>query len=134
MLIDWSDDYLIDIDEIDKQHKEFFARVHRLYEDVLVCEGEKAVQEALNFLKNYANTHFQAEETFMREYKYPGVDEHSKLHTEFLEEYSKLSDEFSELGSNQDLADKITDMAQNWLIDHIAEADTDYAKYIKSRS
>ena len=42
------------------------------------------VQEALDFLKNYAIEHFQAEEAFMREYEYPDVEEHSKLHAEFL--------------------------------------------------
>ncbi len=134
MLIDWSDDYLIGIDKIDKQHKEFFAKVHRLYEDCLACEGEKDVQEALDFLKNYAIEHFQAEEAFMREYEYPGVEEHSKLHAEFLGEYSKFSDEFNSLGSNQALADHITDMVQDWLIDHIAQADADYARHVKSRS
>ncbi|MFC1981756.1 bacteriohemerythrin [Chloroflexota bacterium] len=66
MLIDWSDDYLIDIDVIDKQHQEFFARVHRLYENYLASEGEKDVQEILDFLKNYAIEHFQAEEAFVR--------------------------------------------------------------------
>ena len=134
MLIDWSDDYLIGIDMIDKQHQEFFARVHRLYESCLASEGEKDVQEMLDFLKNYAIEHFQAEEAFMKQHRYPGVEEHSKLHATFLDEYSKLSEEYRNLGSNQDLADNITDMVQNWLIDHIAEADRDYARHAKKNT
>ena len=51
-LIDWSDVYLIGIDEIDKQHKKFFKVVHEFYMDILNCEGEKAVEKALEFLKS----------------------------------------------------------------------------------
>ncbi len=131
MLINWSDDYLIGIDKIDRQHKEFFAKAHRFYENCLAREGERDVQETLDFLRNYAIEHFLAEEALMLEYEYPGIPEHQNLHAEFLAKYLKLSDEFSNLGSNQALADNITDMVQNWLIDHIAEADRDYARYVK---
>ncbi|UCE98383.1 MAG: hemerythrin family protein, partial [Dehalococcoidia bacterium] len=130
MSIEWSDDYLIGIDEIDKQHKELHTKLQELYDKVLLCEGENDIQDALNFLKNYAITHFQTEEAFMRKHKYPNIGEHLKLHTEFLDEYSKLSDEFKELGSNQELVNNITDMVKNWLSEHIADADTDYARYI----
>jgi hemerythrin len=134
MLIDWSDEYLIGIDKIDEQHKEFFAKVHRVYEACLESEGENVVQETLDFLKNYAIEHFRSEEAFMREYEYPDVEEHSKLHAEFLDEYTKLSDEFSDLGTSQVLADNIVDTVQNWLIEHIADADRYYATHVKSRS
>jgi hypothetical protein len=49
---------LIVIDKIDIQHKEFKAKVHRLYEDCLASEGEEVVQDTLDFLKNYATEHF----------------------------------------------------------------------------
>jgi hemerythrin len=70
----------------------------------------------------------------MREYKYPDVEEHSKLHAEFLDEYTKLADEFSDLGTGQVLADNIIVMVQNWLIEHISDADRYYATHVKSRS
>ena len=45
MIIEWSDDYALGIDEIDKQHHGFFDAAHRLYYAVLNVEGEKVVEQ-----------------------------------------------------------------------------------------
>lgn len=54
MLRKWSDDYRIGIEKIDMQHKGFFEPTHRLYEYILNCEGEKIVEESIEFLREYA--------------------------------------------------------------------------------
>jgi len=130
MLIDWSDKYSIGIYRIDEQHRFFFEAVHRLHKECLANEGADAVLETLVLLENYASGHFQSEGALMREYEYPRIDEHAKLHAEFLEEYSKLAEEFDELGPSQYLAERMGEMVQEWLVDHIAKADMDYAKHI----
>ena len=133
-LIAWSDDYLIGIDEIDKQHKKFFEVVHKFYMDILNCEGEKAVEETLEFLKNYAVKHFQSEETFMKKYEYLRIDEHKQLHEEFIEKFDTLADKFNTFGPSQGLADETLDMTQNWLTDHILGEDAQYAKHVNQFS
>jgi len=134
MLIDWSYEYSIGIPRIDEQHKFFFEAVHRLHRECLSGEGKDVVLETLVFLTNYAVGHFQAEEALMREHEYAHVQEHANLHAAFLEEYSKLTKEFDELGPSQDLAERTGEMVQGWLVDHIAKADMAYAKHIKGRS
>ncbi len=130
-LIAWSDGYSIGIDEIDKQHKKFFEVVHEFYMNILNCEGEKAVEETLEFLKSYAVEHFQSEEAFMKKYEYPRIKEHKKLHEEFIEKFDTLADQFSISGSSQGLANEALDMAQNWLTDHILDEDTQYAEHVR---
>jgi hemerythrin len=134
MVLDWSDDYLIGIEHIDEQHKQFFAIVHRLHEECLTCKGEDVVQETLDFLRDYAVNHFTGEEGFMREHEYPGVDQHAELHAAFLDKYAELMLEFNELGPSQDLAERTADLVQGWLVDHIAEADAGYAAHVKKAS
>ena len=97
MLLNWSDDYLIGIDEVDSQHKEFFTIVHRLHEECLLCEGENVIPEALEFLRNYAIRHFKAEQTLMEEHQYPRIDWHLSLHAKFLDKYAGLMEEFNDL-------------------------------------
>jgi hemerythrin len=133
-LIGWSDDYLIGIDEIDKQHKKFFEVVHKFYMDILNCEGEEAVEETLEFLKSYAVKHFQSEEAFMKKYEYPRIEEHKKLHEEFIEKFDTLADKFNTFGPSQGLADETLDMAQNWLADHILDEDAQYAEHVNQFS
>jgi hemerythrin len=133
-LIAWSDGYSIGIDEIDKQHKKFFEVVHEFYMNILNCEGEKAVEETLEFLKSYAAEHFQSEEASMKKYEYPRIEEHKKLHEEFIENFDTLADRFNTFGPSQGLADEALDMTQNWLTDHISDVDAQYAEHVPQSS
>jgi hemerythrin len=42
-----------------------------------------------------------------------------------------LADEFNTSGSSQDLAEEVLAMTQNWLVDHILDEDSHYAKHVK---
>ena len=134
MLIDWSDKYSIGIPRIDEQHKFFFDAVHRLHKECVAGEGEHAVLETLVFLENYVRGHFQDEVAFMREHEYPRVEEHEDLHAEFLERFLELIGEFKESGPSQHLAQRMGEMVQGWLVDHIAKADRAYARHVTERA
>lgn len=133
MLRDWSDVYLIGIAEIDQQHQGFFAAAHRLYEEILDREGKNAVVEAMAFMRDYAEQHFQTEEAFMREHDYPGLKEHMQLHVAFFRRLDGLEDDLMIFGPSQDLADRALDITQDWLIDHIADEDMLYSLHVKAR-
>ena len=116
MLQDWSDKYLLEIDEIDAQHKKFFDATHRLYDDIVNARGEHAVEEALTFLRSYATEHFQAEEAF-------------------IEKLDELADEFDIYKApTQGMADQILELTQDWLLYHIIDEDTLYAEHAKAQS
>jgi len=134
MLKTWSDDYALGIQAIDEQHKGFFEACHRLYDAILNCEGEKMVEESVAFLRDYASRHFQTEESFMAKHAYPHLEQHKKLHTEFLEVLDSLMDELELFGPSQHLADRALEISQEWLINHIIEEDTRYAQYIKDNN
>ena len=133
MLKEWSDEYLIGIDEIDEQHKRFFGTAHQLYDDILNCEGEKSVAEAVEFLRNYANKHFQTEEAFMRKCEFPRLEEHKRLHVQFFESLDQLVEDLNVFGPSQHLADRALEIAQDWLIDHIADEDNLYASHLRKQ-
>ncbi|MBK1717076.1 bacteriohemerythrin [Thiocystis violacea] len=133
MLRDWSDVYLIGIADIDQQHRGFFAASHRLYEDILDREGKSAVTEAITFMRDYAESHFQTEEVFMREHDYPAIKEHLRQHVAFFRSLDELENDLMIFGPSQDLADRALDITQDWLIDHIADEDMLYSLHIKGR-
>jgi hemerythrin len=118
---------------IDAQHQGFFEAAHRLYDRILNCEGEMIAEESVEFLRDYANRHFQAEEAFMAEHGYPRLEQHKRLHTEFLEVLDMLVDDLEVFGPSQHLADRALDISQEWLIHHIVDEDAQYAQYIKER-
>jgi len=132
MLQKWSDDYRIEIDQIDTQHKTFFDATHRLYDAIMTAQGEHAVEEALVFLCSYAAEHFEAEEGFMQMLEYPKLKAHKKLHADFIERLGMLTDEYDVYRApSQGMADQILEVTQDWLIDHIIDQDTLYARYMK---
>ena len=131
MLKEWSDDYLIGVEKIDMQHKGFFEATHRLYDYILNCEGEKIVEESVEFLRKYAEMHFQTEESFMRQHGYPRLEQHRKLHLEFLDELDALLDNLRVFGASQHLANRALEVSQDWLIHHIADEDSQYAAHLR---
>jgi len=131
-MTDWSDDYLIGIDEIDNQHKEFFKIGHQFFTECLADEGEECIHNTLKFLANYAREHFKAEEAFMKKIEYPRLENHARLHKDFLERYSDLMVEFKEAGRTDKMVNKIIAIVMDWLKDHIVEADGDYARHAKN--
>lgn len=134
MLRDWSDVYLIGIGDIDEQHRGFFAAAHRLYEEILDRKGRNAVVEAISFMRDYANEHFQTEEAFMRKHDYPALKEHLRQHAAFFRRLDELENDLMIFGPSQSLADRALDITQDWLIDHIADEDMLYALHVKAAS
>ncbi|AFL74094.1 bacteriohemerythrin [Thiocystis violascens] len=132
MLRDWSDIYLIGIAEIDRQHQGFFTAAHRLYEDILDRDGKSAVVEAMAFMREYAEQHFQTEEAFMRQHHYPSLQEHLRLHAGFFRRLDELENDLMIFGPSQALADRALDITQDWLIDHIADEDMLYSLHFRA--
>ncbi|MBV5308857.1 bacteriohemerythrin [Chromatium okenii] len=133
MLREWSDIYSIGIADIDAQHQGFFAAAHRLYDDILEREGKNAVEEAMTFMRNYAEEHFQTEVAFMRKHEYPGLKEHLILHAGFFRKLDELENDLMMFGPSQALADRALDITQDWLIDHIADEDMLYSLHVKAK-
>jgi hemerythrin len=88
----------------------------------------------VEFLKDYALRHFQAEEELMAKHGYPGLAHHQQLHSEFLEVLEGLVADLAVFGPSQHLADRALEISQDWLIHHIVDEDTLYAEYLKQAS
>jgi hemerythrin len=132
MLREWSDVYLIGIEEIDRQHQGFFTASHRLYEAILDREGREGVIEAVAFMRDYAESHFDTEEAFMRRHAYPDLADHLRQHVAFMRHLDDLENDLRTFGPSQELADRALEMTQDWLIDHIADEDVLYALHVKA--
>jgi hemerythrin len=131
MLKDWSDAYRTGIAEIDHQHQGFFEATHRLHDRILNCQGEHGVEEAIESLRDYAARHFKAEEALMRRDAFPGLERHQRLHAAFFDRLDRLVYELRVYGPSQHLAEQALEVAQDWLADHIACEDQQYAEHLR---
>ncbi len=131
MLREWSEVYSVGIPEIDEQHQGFFAASHRLYERILDRDAQTGAAEAIAFMRDYAQRHFQAEEAFMQRHQYPALAAHQALHAAFFERLNTLAEDLANFGPDEDLAERALGLTQDWLVDHIADEDVLYALHAR---
>jgi hemerythrin len=125
----WRDNFKIGVPEIDKQHKELCDQVDKLQEACTQGKGAEEVKKVLDFLASYTVKHFADEEAFQLKVKYPGYAQHKALHTDFLNQVTKLKKEATENGVNVAMVIKINRMISDWLVNHIRAVDSELKAY-----
>ncbi|QQR88694.1 MAG: bacteriohemerythrin [Myxococcales bacterium] len=126
----WSDDYSINIPEVDEQHKHLLDIINRV--SMLVHgDGEGDLNEVLDSLARYTQEHFHTEELLMHKHHYPLFKEHLKEHIRFIEYYQILRDEIvSKKHDKQFLLFKINLFLVDWLINHTTTIDKHMGNYL----
>ena len=117
---------------IDGQHKELIAKIDKL---VTCCqEGGEKMQaiKMLDYLAEYTDFHFSAEEKLQEEVSYPAIEGHKAKH----EEFKKAVDELHEMlveeeGPTDAFVAAVEKIVVNWLFDHIKNMDQALAAYIQ---
>ena len=66
----------------------------------------------------------------MYEHGFPLLEQHKRLHVEFLERLDALLNELKVFGPSQHLADQALEISQDWLIHHIIDEDSQYAAHL----
>ncbi len=125
----WRENFKIGVPEIDKQHKELCDQVDKLQEACTQGKGAEEVKKVLEFLASYTVKHFANEEAFQLKVKYPGYAQHKALHTDFLNQVTKLKKEATENGVNVAMVIKINRMISDWLVNHIRAVDSELKAY-----
>ena len=86
--IEWNDEYLLGVPEIDKQHKKLIAIANELYD--VVTGDESALKEKmpsiLKELTDYTEYHFSNEEELQKKIGYVGLSTHKAAHEFFIKE------------------------------------------------
>lgn len=76
---------------IDKQHAQYMNLVDELCERCRQSDAkQKVLDRDLRKVLSYAIEHFDAEESLMRNYKYPGYKKHREKHDEFRNEADRI--------------------------------------------
>jgi hemerythrin-like metal-binding protein len=127
MEYDWSQDLSIGIEQIDNQHKELFQHIASLRSALRKGEGRAALLKTIEFLKEYVDAHFNAEEALMRRHHYHGILEQTKEHEAFRRDFSDFKKKLMALESQGEvtalLAIEFERRLSGWLVDHIGKVD-----------
>lgn len=133
MPLQWTQALSVGVDEIDEQHRELFRRAANLLEGLRKGEPEE-IGVLIDFLYEYAVTHFGAEEQFMRTTGYPGYVRHKAEHDRFISDLLALAAEHDRKGSGAFMALKVNHWLVQWLKDHVSGTDAELGKFLARRS
>lgn len=131
MYVEFDNSLITGNKEIDDQHKEWIDKIDKL---LVCCEhgtGKREAIKVLEYMAEYSNFHFDAEEKLQEEAGYPGLEEHKKKHDEFR----KVVDELHEMlddeeGPTEDFVKAVNHNVVEWLHNHIKTFDCSVASYI----
>lgn len=141
----WKPGYVLEVEEIDSQHRVFFAYCANL----LQLADESASKEHTNKellslffkLRSYAFHHFMDEEAIMIRHNYPLMREHVRAHNRyFMDFFRAVEDEHNIYdldpaarmdGKSRSIAVFLSDFAAGWLEEHIYDMDKRLARHIQ---
>jgi hemerythrin len=128
MLIEWSDELSVGIQEIDEQHKVLVGLVNEMDEAIRQHHGSEVTAEILQRLAEYTKIHFAVEESLFRIFDYPGYEEHKKQHDELIREVLELQNKVN--SGKKSVSFQLLHFLKMWLTQHILDSDKEYGPYL----
>lgn len=125
--LEWSSEYETGIAEIDSQHQELVALGNRFFAQIQETKSRLVIDEALDGLIEYVQTHFDREEELMKSTGYQGFDAHRLEHRE-------LTTRVYEIYQGKYDGDALTEIAvlfKEWLQRHILETDSAFGRFLR---
>ena len=130
-IVEWDDAFSVGIEKIDEQHKKFFSIINRVYDTIQVVQNRKEVGSILKDLQEYVMHHFLTEESWMKTYGYPNLDDHKLQHEEATRTVNKLILEYERDYQTVDV--DLLKFLSHWLQNHILQSDMKYIPYFRGK-
>ncbi len=117
---------------IDGQHKELIDKINNL---VTCCKeggGKLQAIKMLDYLADYTDFHFSAEEELQEKVSFPGIAEHKQKHAEFKQAVAELHEMLAEEeGPTDAFVEAVNKNVIEWLYVHIKGFDRAVAEFVQ---
>ncbi len=130
-LLNWKNDYSVNIREIDEQHKQLINMINELHDAMLAKKGKEALLSVLTKLANYCATHFAVEEKLMSGNGYPEYADHKEVHNKMTAKVKALMADVQ--AGKTTISIEVMNFLKNWLDKHIMGTDKKYSAFLNSK-
>jgi len=131
--IEWNNSLSVGVELIDEQHKMLIQKLKDLSDALKERKEYNKIIQTLDFMIDYTDFHFTAEENLMAKHDYPGLEDQKKQHEEFKQTLNNILEDFKEEGPTNSLATSINTFLINWLISHIKGTDVKIGKFFAEK-
>lgn len=126
--IDWNDTLVVDLPQIDEQHRTLIDLSNSMLQAMVVGKGQDVLEETFGELKKYTEYHFADEEKLMEQLDYPAIAEHRALHGTLIEQVMDFSARLDKVSPAEAL-----DFLNGWIVNHIREEDVKVSLFAKNK-
>ena len=127
-LLNWSDEFSVGIEIIDKQHMILVRAINLLAMAVERNGSNELLSEIFKTLVDYTNTHFAYEEELFEFYGYPQTDKHKAEHKALLQKVLDFKGQWE--AGRADIGPDVLRFLVDWLRHHILGSDKKYSGYL----
>ena len=126
-LIKWNDSFSVNVVKIDQEHKKLVGMVNELTDAMKAGQGKDVLGKILDGLISYTASHFQLEEKYFQQIKYPDAAAHKKEHAAFVQKVTEFKKEFD--AGRVTVSVNILQFLSKWLQSHIKGTDQKYSRF-----
>jgi len=119
----WKDKYAIGIKRVDEQHRMIFRVTETSGMLSTGGSGERTYAIFLNFLDDYCEKHFKAEEQYMEENHCPVAQKNKDEHSIFRATIHDYQQRLKDSGYMDSSARELLNLIDQWINNHICRID-----------
>lgn len=131
-MIAWDPSLSVGIEEIDEQHRAIIGLINELASQK-ENDDPTVTTDALRFLRDYLNEHFDLENELMLDMGYPALENHRQQHELFINHiiFFELEKEFGVVA--QQMLDDLLAFLVDWFFTHIATEDKALGVFVRAQ-
>lgn len=130
-LITWTENFSVQVQSIDDQHKKLIGLVNDLYDAMRAGKARDVLGKVLSELIDYTVYHFGTEEKLFVKYGYPEYKAHKKEHDDLTKQAVALKEKFD--NGNMMITIEVMNFLKDWLNNHILGTDKKYGPFLSAK-
>jgi len=130
-LFNWSNQYSVNIKQIDEQHKILIGIINELHDGMKAGRGKEVMGPLINKLVDYTVFHFSFEEKLFTSNGYPEASSHKNTHAALVKKVNELKKDYD--SGKAILSMEVMNFLKEWLSGHILGTDKKYSSFLNSK-
>ncbi|MES9970434.1 MAG: bacteriohemerythrin [Candidatus Thiodiazotropha sp.] len=130
-IVSWSEEFSVNVKVIDEQHQTMLDIVNNLHTAVEENEDKETLKQLLIELNEHTRSHFATEDELMKQYDYPGYEQHLHEHNVLLQHLGNIVE--SVTGGKDPTFRSDYDVSSDWVLIHIFKSDKDLGGFLNKQ-
>lgn len=132
MVFDWSDEYSVGDEHIDKEHKHLFEVGEEAFSIADGHQKSEKIKHVVQELYEYMRTHFEHEEQYMKKVGYPHLPEHEKIHQKIIDTMNDFMKDLPKM-SISTIEHALAGSIKHWILEHIEHEDKRIGDWLREQ-